>query len=213
MIERSGGRDPASSLDPARLRFPIRIRVTLSLVIIIARIRRPIGVDLRIEGPIGNVDAVDGIGEGATLERVRRKPTIAIPTAHRVAHVCLRQFEFEQAFWPNRRLDFVVGDERRRPAELATLGDARRVEHGDRLTTLAFHGSLFRLPAAPVLAHRVQRGGEIVLLRIRAFARQRRREDGAAKRTNQRLFGGVPFHRAATGRTRLLFPGRYFRHT
>ena len=46
----------------------------VSVVVVVTRLRRPVRVDLRVERPVRQVDAANGVGERPPLERVRREP-------------------------------------------------------------------------------------------------------------------------------------------
>ena len=112
MIERAARVFPADVLHLARLTVSLRIAVGLGRVVIIPGLGGPLCGDLRVEGPIRQVEAVDGVGEGAALETIGRKPAAAIPGVHFFPHVALTDLERQDALWADRRLDFVVRNER-----------------------------------------------------------------------------------------------------
>ena len=139
MFERTGGGFPTGFLDLARLAPAFGVGEGFRLVVVIAGVGGPVGVDLGVEGPIRKVNAVDGVGEGAGFEFVRGKPTVAIPFADFVADFRLGDLKFEQRFRADGCFDLIVRNERRGAAKVAPLGHARRIEDGDRLAALAFH--------------------------------------------------------------------------
>src|SRR4029077_4675540 len=103
---------------------------------------------LRVEGPVGNVDALDGVHERARFQAAGGEPLALVPAADLLAHRRLRDAERQEALRPDRRLDLRVGHELRRSAELAALADARGIEDRHRLAAAALHGAPLGLPAA-----------------------------------------------------------------
>ena len=67
------------------------------------------GRRVRIEGPIGQVHAMDRIGEGLLTEIRRGKPTFRVPLADALADLALGDTQGQQAFRPNGLLEFLVG--------------------------------------------------------------------------------------------------------
>ena len=117
-----------------------------------------------------------------------------------------RDLERQQALRPDGRLDLVVGDQRRRSAEVAALRDALRIEHRDRLAALALHAAALGLPAAVGVGDLAERANEIELL-DRAGLRDLVRRFGAAERADQLLLARVPLGLRAAGRAGVLFVG------
>ena len=98
------------------------------------------------------------------LQAAGREPLALVPAPDLLAHRGLGDPERQQALRPDRRLDLLVVDERRRAAELAALPDALGIEDRDRLAALALDGALLGLPAAQLVGHLAQRAHEIELL-------------------------------------------------
>src|SRR4051794_19661563 len=103
MFERAAGVFPARVLDLASLRAAAGVLIAFGGVVMIPRFRGPFRGHLGVEGPIGEVKSVDCVGEGATLELVRRKPATAIPCTHCVANIVRTLLEGEDALRANWR--------------------------------------------------------------------------------------------------------------
>ena len=153
---------PAHVLHLARARLAV-LGVGLGRVVVVARLRGPLRVGLRVERPVRQVDALHGVGERAPLERVGREPQLAVPLPDAVARRRLADHERQHALGTERGLGFLVRNELRRTAELAVLRLARGIEHRDRVAALALHLALVGLPAARLVADAAQRRDEIVL--------------------------------------------------
>ena len=200
----------------ARLRAAAAVGVRLGRVVVVTGLGAPRRVDLRIECPVGKIHTLHGVGEGAALQRVRREPQLSVPGADAIARLVLGNFERQHALRPERFLALLVGHELRRPAELAALCLPCRIEHGDRLTALAFDVTLLDLPAPRVVAEAPQRRHQVVLDDLAGVGVELRRRGGAAERAHQRLLGRIPYRfRAAGGARELLlrdgFPERRWR--
>ena len=170
---------------------------------------------LGVERPIGNIQTAHRVSERPGLELVRREPAGAIPLTNGIAHLRLGQFHRQQTFGPERLLDFLVGHEGGRSAEIAALADVFGIKHRNGLAALALHRDSLYLPAALIVGDVAQRGDKIVLLDDLLagggqFELRRRRR--ATIRTDKRLFGGVPLRLAAAGGTGEFFSGGGFRH-
>ncbi len=130
----------------------------------------------------------------------RRQPSgashlLATSARMSVAHAVAVDLERQHALRADRRLDLLVGDERRRAAELAVLPHARGLEHHHRVAALALHAAALGLPAALVVGQLAQRRDEVELpptLPVVAIEPVRRL--GAAERAHELLLGG--FHSA-----------------
>ena len=113
-------------------------------------------MDLRVKGPVGNVEPLHNVGEGRMFELVRREPAAGVPLADGIAHLVLADFHRQQTFRPKSVLDLLIRHERGGTAKIAALADARGVKNRNGLAALAFDGGFFRLPAA--LRRRAGRG-------------------------------------------------------
>jgi len=184
--------------------------VRLGRVVVVPGLGGPRRVDLRVERPVRQVDAVHGVGQRGSLQPVRREPQPAVPRADAVARRAFADPERQHAFRAERRLGFVVRHDLRRPAEVAVLRLPRRIEDRDRVAALALDLPPRRLPAAAVVADPAQRGDEIVLGDAAGGVELRRRL-GAAERADELLLGGAPVRLAAAGGTRELRQRRGFR--
>src|SRR5271166_2755025 len=94
---------------------------------------------LRVECPVGDVKALDRVGERRALELVRSEPPAAVPLADGTAHLVLTDLHRQQTLRPERRLDFLVRHQGGRTAKIASLPDALLVKDRNGLATLAFH--------------------------------------------------------------------------
>ncbi len=195
---RPGGGLPAHVLHLARAHLPA-LGIRFGRVVVVARLRGPGGVDVRIERPVRQIHAAHRIGQGAPLQRRRREPELAVPGADAVARARLAHGERQHALGAERRLGLRIGDELGRSAEFAVLRLPLRIEHRDRIAALALDLTLVRLPAARVVADPAQRRDEIVL-GDRAVGAEPRRRLGAAERADELLFRRVPGRLAAAGR-------------
>src|SRR6185437_1277476 len=144
MIERAGAGLPANVLDLARLSAAAGIGVGFRCVIIIAALGGPVGVDLRVECPVGDVKAFDGVRERGVFQFVRREPAAAVPATDGIANLTFAELHRQQAFGRESLFDFFVRHERRGTAKIATLAHASRIENRNRLATLALNGNLDR---------------------------------------------------------------------
>src|SRR3954468_19870093 len=208
MFAHTRGPLPAGVLHLPRLRVALAVAIRLGRVVVVARLGFPRTHHLRVEGPVGNVDALDGIDERARLQAARREPLALVPTADLLAHRRFGEAERQQALGPDRRLDLLVIDQRRRAAELAALPDAIGVEHRHRLAALALDGALLRHPAALIVGHLAQRAHEIQLLDLPGLG------DlvgglGAAERAHEFLLTRVPLRLRAARRTGILVKSLY----
>jgi len=58
---------PAGVAHLAGLGFPVGVGVALRFIIVVAGLRGPFRIGVRVEGPVGQVDAVQRVGEGGAL--------------------------------------------------------------------------------------------------------------------------------------------------
>lgn len=65
--ELAGCVHPADLADLARLRAPVGVAVGFALVIVVAGVGGPVGMGLGIEGPIGKIGTVEGVGQCAAF--------------------------------------------------------------------------------------------------------------------------------------------------
>ena len=138
------------------------------------------------------------MGARARAKLVRREPSRAVPLPDRLAHLRLRKLEFQQTVGPDGPRLLIHRNDRRRPAEVATLRRAIRIKDRDRLAALALHGFFLRRPATLIRPDGAQCLGEIVLPDVAPRA-ERRRRDSPAIRAHERLLRGIPLRlRAAT---------------
>src|SRR4029079_7286592 len=139
------------------------------------------------------------VAGAAALRAARGEPLAVVPAADLLAHRGVGDAERQQALRADRRLDLFVGDELRRPAELAALADASGIEDRHRLAAAALHGAALGLPAAVLLGDLAQRADEIEFF-DRAARCHLVRGFGAAERAHQLLLARVPFGLRAAGR-------------
>src|SRR5687767_11482430 len=191
MPDLAGRRLPAYVPHLPPLRPALIVAVGFRRVVVVPGFCLPRTDDMRIEGPVRDVDAVDTINEGAALEVVRRQPLRAEPAADLFADFALIDLERQHALRPDRSADLRVVDERWRAAEIAVLADACRIEHRDRLTALALDGAFHFEPAAVGVGDRTQRRHQVVLDQ-RAAVVNREWSGGAAERAHQQLPRGIP---------------------
>ena len=182
----------------------------------VAGLGGPVGVDVGVEGPVGQIDAVQRVGEGGAFQFVRRPPAAAIPGAELVADLGGGNDGWQQAFRRDRRPGrSSIGTIDGRAAEIAALGGAVGIENADGLAALAFHG--FFLGPEPAVASGVigsERCFQIMFDDRRAhgvFAIGPR-QDGAAIRAGEGLFGGVPLRIPAAFRAGMFAQRADFGH-
>ena len=200
MAHLSGRRLPADVAHLPRLPAPLIVAVCLGRVVVMAGFGPPRTDDMRVEGPVGNVDAVHAIDERPPPERVRRQPLRAVPPADLLAHLDVGDLERQQALRPDRRLDLIVGHQRRRAAEVAVLPDALGIEDRHCLAALTLHRPLLHHPAAVFIRDVAKRRREIELPDLTGRV-DGERGDGPAESTDQRLSGRIPFGLRAAGGT------------
>ena len=202
MVHGAGAGHPADFLYLTCLDAAVGVAKGFGLVVVIAAEGGPVGVDLGVEGPVGNVKALGGVGQGGVFEAVGGEPAAGIPGANGVAHLAFGELHGQKAFRAEGGLDFLVGNEGGGAAEIAALADMRGVEDGNGLATLAFDGDFFRLPAALVIGNAAQGGDQIMFdddLLAGGVDFGLGGRDGAAERAEDRLLGGVPLRFAAAG--------------
>ena len=141
VIHDAGGGLPPHVAHLPRLLAALAVAIALGRVVVEPRLGPPRAVHARIEGPVGDVEAIHRVHERAALQRARRKPLARIPAADVLADLALGDLEREQALGTDRCLDLLVVHQGRRPAELAVLADARRLEDAHRLAAAALHGA------------------------------------------------------------------------
>ena len=161
----------------------------LGCVVVVASLRLPRTNDVRVERPVRNVHPMHAIDQRLPFQPVGRQPFARVPAANLLADVTFGDLERQEALRAYRRLDLLIVDERRRSAEVAVLPDTRRIEHGDRLATLALHRPLLGQPAAFGFRCLAKCLGEIVLamastaIRVPKFRRKNRRAAAAPDST------------------------------
>src|SRR4030095_6457403 len=163
--------------------------------------------DVRVEGPVRNVDAVNAIDQRPRAQLVWREPLARVPLPDLFADVGLGDRERQQTLRADGRFDFFVVDEGRRSAELAVLPDAFGIENGDGLAALALNGSLLRPPAAVLVLKSAECLGEIELLDRAGRGVDGERRRRAAERADEKLLCGIPLSLSAAGRAGVLFEG------
>ena len=194
---------PPDVLHLPRLRLSLVVAIGFGRVVVVARLGLPRAHDLRVERPVRNVDALDGVDQRAGLQTSRRQPLALVPAADLLADGGLGDLERQQALRPDRRLDLLVVDELRRSAELAALPDALRIEDRDRLAAPALHRAPLGLPAAQIVRHLAQRAHQVQLQDLSG------RADvvgglGAAERAHELLLAGIPLGLCPARRARVL---------
>ena len=103
VLEPPRGRLPAHVLDLARAHLPA-LGIRFGRVVVVARLRGPGGVDVRVERPVRQIHAAHRIGQRAPLQRRRREPELAVPGADAVARARLAHGERQHALGAERRL-------------------------------------------------------------------------------------------------------------
>ena len=121
------------------------------------------GRRVRIEGPIGQVHAMDRIGEGLLTEIRRGKPTFRVPLADALADLALGDTQGQQAFRPNGLLEFLVGHQCRRSTEITPLACLFGLEDRDGVAALAADGTGLGIPTARGIGQLFESLGQIVL--------------------------------------------------
>ncbi len=171
-------------------------------VVVLAGLRRPARVDVSVERPVRQVDAVDGVCQRLSAELVRRKPPASIPGAQHLARLRLRHLERQERLGPERVGHLLVGHELRRPAELAALSDLARVEYRDRLAALAAYRGLGGLPSHRRLREVRQRREQVVFSddRVAAACLEGDGRLCPAERADERLLGRIPVRFGAARR-------------
>src|SRR5687767_2374373 len=160
----------------------------LGFVVMVARFSGPICVNLSVESPVRDVEAVNRVSEGARLQRIRRKPATSVPCADLIPNLRFRELEFQhtlRADWPNLGLD---GNQRCGAAKIAPLRDASWIEGRDGLTTLAAHGCLLRAPAVLFFRDISERRDKAVFIDCLPLCIKLHRRDCPAVRTDECLF-------------------------
>ena len=112
VLDAARRRLPPDVLDLACLRSPAAVAISLSRVVIVARLRAPGTCRLRVEGPVRQIDAVNGVHERTPCQRVRREPLARVPPANLVANLRLRDLERQDALRCDRILRLGVVHER-----------------------------------------------------------------------------------------------------
>ena len=112
MIQRAAAGHPADFLDLPRLVVAVGIPIGFGLVIIVTALCGPFRVNLGVEGPIGDVEAFDDVGECAALELVGGEPAVAVPTPNGLPHLRFGDLHRQEAFGPEGLLDLLVGHQR-----------------------------------------------------------------------------------------------------
>jgi hypothetical protein len=113
VIDDAGRRLPANPLLGTHDRPPLRVAAGHHDRVVVTGLRRPWAVDLRVERPVRNVEAANGVNERRDGQASWRKPAAAPPAFDVIAHAARVDLERQHALWTNRRLDLLVIDERR----------------------------------------------------------------------------------------------------
>src|SRR5436190_20032279 len=87
VLEHSAARLPTDLLNLTRFEFSVGIPIGFLFVIIVAAIRAPIRVSLRVKRPIRNVQSFGGIRQSSPLQSRWSKPSAAIPTANNISRL------------------------------------------------------------------------------------------------------------------------------
>ena len=173
-------------------------------VVVVSGFGVPRAVHLGVEGPVGDVEALDGVDECRPPQPSRRQPLAPPPLADALAHGAGINAERQHAGGADGRLDLLIGHERRRAAELAVLPHARRIEHHHRLAALALHAVAFRLPAARLVGQFAQRPREVLFGDFPRGPIDLIRRLGATERAHELLLRRVPLGLRAAGRALVL---------
>src|SRR5262245_36034488 len=81
----------------------------------------------------------------------RREPPAAVPAANRFTNMRLADFEWEHTLRAKNLFHVLISDQLRRPAKIAILRDALRVEDRNGVAALTLDRDLLRLPTAPAV--------------------------------------------------------------
>src|SRR4051812_43032195 len=162
-------------------------------------------MDASVEGPIRDVETLDGVHEGCDGEPSRRKPAAVPPPADVVSHPTGVDTEGKHALWTNRRADFPVVHECRGATEFAVLSNPRGIEHHDSAAGLALHAAAFGLPPALLVGQFAQGLDEIEFDDLPLIAIDVIRRLGPAERAAQLLGCRMPLRLGATRRALVLF--------
>ena len=162
-------------------------------------------MDLRVERPVRDVEALDRVDEGRDRQLPRREPPAPPPAPDVVANPAGIDSKRQHALRADRRSDLLVVHQRGRSAELTVLAHARGIEHHDGATGLALDAASLGLPPALFFGQLAQRLDQIELDDLPVLAIDLIRRLGPAERADQLLRGRIPLRlRTARGALVLL---------
>jgi len=133
MLQPARRRLPANVLNLPCLRVAVVVGVAFGRVVVVPGFGGPARVDVRIEGPVRQVDALDCVRQRAAFQCVGRQPKLAIPAAYAVARLVFAHLERKHAFRPKRILGLLIRDQLCGAAEFTALRLAVRIEHRNGL--------------------------------------------------------------------------------
>jgi hypothetical protein len=139
---------PTGFLDLTGLHFAVGAAVLFGDVIMISGLGGPVGIHMRIEGPVGQIDAVQGVCEGNAFELVGCPPPALVPFAKLVPHLGVGNHCGQQAFRSDEIPHVVHRDNGWRAAEVTALCGTLGIEHADGAATLAFDGFFLLVESA-----------------------------------------------------------------
>lgn len=204
--ELARGRLPAHMAHLAGLGVAVGVAVGFGGVVIKAGLGLPAGLHMGVKRPVGQVQALEGVGERGALELARGEPARAIPLADFVADLAVADLEGQDALRRDGVVALLVGDDGGRAAEVAALGRAAIDKDRDGPAVLALHFMALGPPAAAAFGG-LQGGGQVLLDDFVAQGFTLRVAPGharAAIRALQRLGARAPFEVGAAFGARVL---------
>ena len=124
----------------------------------------PRTVRVGIKGPVGQVNAVERVGERFAFELVGCKPMAAIPFTDFLPDPGVGDSKGQDTAGANGGISVLGGDDGGRAAEVAVLSDPFFIEDGNRVAAPAAHGLRCRSPAAFIFRQIAQSGEQIHFL-------------------------------------------------
>src|SRR5262245_32059416 len=197
MIEASGARIPTHVPYLTSLPLSLRVCVAFGRVVVVAGRGGPVGMGGGVECPVRQIDRLQRIRQRCGLERIRSKPSGPHPMLHDVTYARVVQLHRQEGLRSDRVARLLVRSDGWRPAEIAALRHAGRLEHGDGITALALYLDGFNAIATAVAAGRGQSVFEVVFTDSGGFRRLLFGNETAVG-TSERLFCGVPLHLSPT---------------
>ena len=97
VFEFSGGRNPAHMLHLPGFQTAIGAAYLFGGVVIVAGLGAPARKCPGIEGPVRQIDALEGIGGSRFFQAAGCKPAFAVPGTQDVPHLCVVIFERQHA--------------------------------------------------------------------------------------------------------------------